>query len=285
MPRSHHQSGIIQPKSIDLQDYIGIGMSSIDDLIDVMKALRDPNHGCPWDIKQTSASIASYTLEETHEALDAIERDDMDNLKEELGDLLFHIIFHARIAEENHLFDLNDVAEGIVNKMKRRHPHVFEADRSNQISDEALSLQWQSLKNEEKSGSPDSAFGASSASLSAINRAKVLQGEAAEFGFDWPHIANVVDKLEEEIDELKLAIESGNSDAISDELGDLLFVCMNIARHAKVDAEMALRRTNRKFINRFNYVSEQMKSAGIEMDSQQLDRMEYFWQQSKPIVG
>lgn len=285
MPRSHHQSGIIQPNSIDLQDYIGIGMSSIDDLINVMKALRDPNHGCPWDIKQTSASIASYTLEETHEALDAIERDDMDNLKEELGDLLFHIIFHARIAEENHLFDFNDVAEGIVNKMKRRHPHVFEADRSNQISDEALSLQWQSLKNEEKSGSPDSAFGASSASLSAINRAKVLQGEAAEFGFDWPHIANVVDKLEEEMDELKLAIESGNSDAISDELGDLLFVCMNIARHAKVDAEMALRRTNRKFINRFNYVSEQMKSAGIEMDSQQLDRMEYFWQQSKSIVG
>ena len=285
MPRSHHQIGIIQPNSIDLQDYIGIGMSSIDDLINVMKALRDPNHGCPWDIKQTSASIASYTLEETHEALDAIERDDMDNLKEELGDLLFHIIFHARIAEENHLFDFNDVAEGIVNKMKRRHPHVFEADRSNQISDEALSLQWQSLKNEEKSGSPDSAFGASSASLSAINRAKVLQGEAAEFGFDWPHIANVVDKLEEEMDELKLAIESGNSDAISDELGDLLFVCMNIARHAKVDAEMALRRTNRKFINRFNYVSEQMKSAGIEMDSQQLDRMEYFWQQSKPIVG
>ncbi len=285
MPRSHHQSGIIQPKSIDLQDYIGIGMSSIDDLIDVMKALRDPNHGCPWDIKQTSASIASYTLEETHEALDAIERDDMDNLKEELGDLLFHIIFHARIAEENHLFDFNDVAEGIVNKMKRRHPHVFEADRSNQISDEALSLQWQSLKNEEKSGSPDSAFGASSASLSAINRAKVLQGEAAEFGFDWPHITNVVDKLEEEMDELKLAIETGNSDAISDELGDLLFVCMNIARHAKVDAEMALRRTNRKFIKRFNYLSEQMKSAGIEMDSQQLDRMEYFWQQSKPIVG
>lgn len=285
MPRSHHQIGIIQPNSIDLQDYIGIGMSSIDDLINVMKALRDPNHGCPWDIKQTSASIASYTLEETHEALDAIERDDMDNLKEELGDLLFHIIFHARIAEENHLFDFNDVAEGIVNKMKRRHPHVFEADRSNQISDEALSLQWQSLKNEEKSGSPDSAFGASSASLSAINRAKVLQAEAAEFGFDWPHIANVVDKLEEEMNELKLAIESGNSDAISDELGDLLFVCMNIARHAKVDAEMALRRTNRKFINRFNYVSEQMKSAGIEMDSQQLDRMEYFWQQSKSIVG
>jgi MazG family protein len=260
-------------------------MSSIDDLIEVMKALRDPDNGCPWDIKQTSASIASYTLEETHETLDAIERGDMDNLKEELGDLLFHIIFHARIAEENNLFNFGDIVEGIVTKMKRRHPHVFESNRSNQISDEALSVQWQSLKKEEKSGSPGSAFGANSAALSAINRAKVLQNEAAELGFDWPHITNVIDKLEEEMHELKLAIETDNSDEISDELGDLLFVCMNIARHAKVNAEMALRKTNRKFINRFDYVSEQMKSAGIEMNQQQLDRMEYFWQQSKSIVG
>lgn len=260
-------------------------MSNIDDLLEVMKALRDPDNGCPWDIKQTSASIATYTLEETHETLDAIERDDMDNLKEELGDLLFHIIFHTRIAEENNLFNFNDVVEGIVTKMKRRHPHVFESDRSNQISDEALSVQWQSLKNEEKSGSHEPAFGANSAALSAIDRARVLQGEAAKFGFDWPHITNVVDKLEEELNELKRAIEAGNSDEISDELGDLLFVCMNIARHAKVNAEMALRSTNRKFINRFDYVSEQMKSAGIEMNQQQLERMEYFWQQSKSIVG
>jgi MazG family protein len=260
-------------------------MSSIDDLIEVMKALRDPKNGCPWDIKQTSASIASYTLEETHETLDAIERGDMDNLKEELGDLLFHIIFHARIAEENNLFNFSDIVEGIVTKMKRRHPHVFDSERSNQFSDEDLSVQWQSLKKEEKSASPESAFGANSAALSAINRAKVLQTEAAEFGFDWPHITNVIDKLEEEMHELKLAIETDNSDEISDELGDLLFVCMNIARHAKVNAEMALRKTNRKFINRFDYVSEQMKSAGIEMNQQQLDRMEYFWQQSKSIVG
>jgi MazG family protein len=260
-------------------------MSSIDDLIEVMKALRDPDNGCPWDIKQTSASIASHTLEETHETLDAIERGDMDNLKEELGDLLFHIIFHARIAEENNLFNFSDIVEGIVTKMKRRHPHVFESERSNQISDEDLSVQWQSLKKEEKSGSPESVFGANSAALSAINRAKVLQNEAAEFGFDWPHITNVIDKLEEEMHELKLAIETDNSDEISDELGDLLFVCMNIARHAKVNAEMALRKTNRKFINRFDYVSEQMKIAGVEMNRQQLDRMEFFWQQSKSIVG
>jgi len=260
-------------------------MSNIEDLIEVMKALRDPDNGCPWDIKQTSASIASYTLEETHETLDAIERGDMDNLKEELGDLLFHIIFHARIAEENNLFNFSDVVEGIVTKMKRRHPHVFESDRSNQISDEALSVQWQSLKKEEKSDSPESAFGANSAALSAIDRARVLQSEAAEFGFDWPHITHVIDKLEEEMLELKLAIKTDNSDEISDELGDMLFVCMNIARHAKVNAEMALRKTNQKFINRFAYVSGQMNIAGIEMNQQQLDRMEFFWQQSKSIVG
>ena len=258
---------------------------SIDDLIEVMKALRDPQSGCPWDIKQTSASIASYTLEETHEALDAIERDDMQNLKEELGDLLFHIVFHARIAEENNFFNFDDVVEGIVAKMKRRHPHVFEADRSNQMSDEGLSEQWQALKKEEKSSPAVTSFGAKSASLSAINRALVLQAEAAEYGFDWPNIDNVVDKLEEEMHELKQAIATHDSEEISAELGDLLFVCMNIARHAKVSAEMALRKTNRKFINRFDYVFEQMKSAGVEMSQQQLERMEYFWQQSKSIVG
>ena len=260
-------------------------MSDINDLIEVMKALRDPQSGCPWDIKQTSASIASYTLEETHETLDAIERDDMDNLQEELGDLLFHIVFHARIAEENNSFDFDDVVAGIVSKMKRRHPHVFEQDRPNKISDETLSKQWQSLKREEKSNSAETSFGASSASLSAINRAEVLQNEAAKYGFDWPHIRFVVDKLEEEMGELKQAIAAENFDEISDELGDLLFVCMNIARHAKINAEMALRKTNRKFINRFDYVAQQMKSAGIEMSQQQLQRMEDFWQQSKSIVG
>jgi ATP diphosphatase len=258
---------------------------SIDDLIEVIKALRDPQSGCPWDIKQTSASIASYTLEETHEALDAIERDDMQNLKEELGDLLFNIVFHARIAEENHFFNFADVVEGIVSKMKRRHPHVFEAGRSNQIDDDTLREQWQALKKQEKSSLSITDFGASSASLSALNRAQVLQSEAAEFGFDWPNIGNVLDKLEEEMHELKQAIEADNTQEISAELGDVLFVCMNIARHAKVSAEMALRRTNRKFINRFDYVFEQMKTAGVEMSQQQLERMEYFWQQSKSIVG
>ena len=260
-------------------------MNNISDLIEVMKALRDPQTGCPWDIKQTSTSIAAYTLEETHEALDAIERHDMENLKEELGDLLFHIVFHARIAEEQGHFNFDDIVYGIVSKMKRRHPHVFDADRDNQINDDDLREQWHELKQQEKSTRPAKKFSANSTSLSAINRADVLQGEAATLGFDWPDVGAVVDKLDEETEELKAAIEADDQDAITDELGDLLFVCVNIARHSKVNAEMALRNTNKKFINRFEYVVEQMKSADIEMNQQQLQEMETFWQESKSIVG
>ena len=262
-------------------------MNKIDDLIEVMRALRDPQSGCPWDIRQTSTSIAPYTLEETHELLDAIERNDTENLKEELGDLLFNIVFHARIAEEQGLFKFDDIVYGIVSKMKRRHPHVFEADRSSSISDEDLSKQWQALKKQEKAArAPAPAhFGEDSASLSAINRSTVLQAEAAGLGFDWPHIGDVFDKLEEEAGELKAAVAVNHAEQISDELGDLLFVAMNIARHTKIDAEMSLRGTNRKFINRFQYVLEQMKSADIEMNQQQLERMEEFWQESKSIVG
>ncbi len=260
-------------------------MNSINELIEVMRALRDPQNGCPWDIGQTSVSIAPYTLEETHELLDAIERNDTDNLKEELGDLLFNIVFHARIAEEQGLFNFDDIVYGIVSKMKRRHPHVFEADCSSQISDEDLGKQWQRLKKQEKAAQPPTEFGADSASLSAINRATVLQAEAAELGFDWPHIGDVFNKLEEEAGELKAAIAANHPEQISEELGDLLFVAMNIARHRNIDAEMSLRTTNRKFINRFQYVLEQMKSTGIEMNQQQLERMEEFWQESKSIVG
>ncbi len=260
-------------------------MNSIDNLIEVMRALRDPQSGCPWDIRQTSASIAPYTLEETHELLDAIERNDTENLKEELGDLLFNIVFHARIAEEQGLFKFDDIVYGIVSKMKYRHPHVFEADCSSRISDEDLGKQWQRLKKQEKTIRPPAEFGADSANLSAINRATALQAEAAELGFDWPHIRDVFDKLEEEAGELKAAVAANHAEQISDELGDLLFVAMNIARHTKIDAEMSLRSTNRKFINRFQYVLEQMKSADIEMTRQQLEHMEEFWQESKSIVG
>jgi ATP diphosphatase len=267
-------------------------MSAIRNLLRVMEDLRNPETGCPWDIRQTSQSIAGYTLDETHELIDAIERDDTDNLREELGDLLFNIVFHARIAEEKGQFDFDDVAQGITDKMLRRHPHVFGDARDQQWSDETLSRQWQALKNEEKSRQQRGARGkasqaadadASSAN-SAIYRARQIQQDAAELGFDWPDINPVFDKLEEELGELRQAFATGDKDAISDELGDLMFVCVNLARHARVNAEMSLRRTNRKFQRRFAYVRQQMNAAGIEMQQGQLEQMERFWQESKSRV-
>jgi MazG family protein len=250
-----------------------------------MKDLRHPENGCPWDIRQTSASIAGYTLDETHEVLDAIERADTENLKEELGDLLFNIVFHARIAEEQGQFDFDDVARGITDKMLRRHPHVFGDTRNQQLSDETLSQQWQALKQAEKPGLGKSDMGIDSGSNSAMYRARQIQKDAASFGFDWPDINPVFDKLEEELAELKYAFSTGDSDAISDELGDLMFVCVNLARHARVNAEMSLRNTNQKFLRRFAYVQQRMQDAGIEMNQQQLESMEQFWQESKATVG
>ena len=260
-------------------------MSAIENLLQVMKDLRHPDNGCPWDIRQTSASIAGYTLDETHELLDAIERDDTQNLKEELGDLLFNIVFHARIAEEQGQFTFDDVAQGITDKMLRRHPHVFGDTRDQEFNDETLSQQWQALKKQEKSGREKPGLGEDSGSNSAIYRARQIQKDAAAFGFDWPDISPVFDKLEEELAELKHAFSTGDSQAISDELGDLMFVCINLARHARVNAEMSLRNTNQKFLRRFAYVQQQMANAGIEMDQQQLEQMEHFWQESKSTVG
>lgn len=260
-------------------------MSAIENLLQVMRDLRHPDNGCPWDIRQTSASIAGYTLEETHELLDAIERDDTQNLKEELGDLLFNIVFHARIAEEKGQFTFDDVAQGITEKMLRRHPHVFGETRDQALSEETLSQQWQALKQQEKSDQAKPELGTDTGSNSAIYRARQIQQDAAVFGFDWPDINPVFDKLEEELAELRHAFNSGDRKAISDELGDLMFVCVNLARHAGINAEMSLRGTNQKFLRRFAYVQQQMIDAGIEMDQQQLERMEQFWQESKSRVG
>jgi len=263
-------------------------MSAIEKLLQVMADLRNPQSGCPWDIRQTSQSIAPHTLDETHELIDAIERDDSENIKEELGDLLFNIVFHARIAEENGAFDFDDVAQGITDKMLRRHPHVFGDARDRQWSDAELAQQWQAMKAEEKQQQGENPAGTETLDDSSVNsaiyRARQIQQHAALFGFDWPDIGPVFDKLEEELAELKQAFATGDRDAISDELGDLMFVCVNLARHARVNAEMSLRQTNRKFQRRFAYVQQQMSAAGIEMDQRQLEQMERFWQESKNQV-
>ena len=258
-------------------------MSAIEDLLQVMRDLRDPDRGCPWDLRQTSASIAGYTLDETHELLDAIERGDIENLREELGDLLFNIVFHSRIAEEQGHFSFDDVARGIADKMLRRHPHVFGELRDREIGEEELTQIWQTAKAKEKAAGRKRGV-ADDAALPAIYRARQLQKDAARVGFDWPDITPVLDKLEEEIAELRQAYEAGDIKSVTDEVGDVMFVCVNIARHAKVNAEIALRQTNRKFERRFAYVLEQMEAAGIPMEQAQLDRMESFWQQAKSVV-
>ncbi len=260
-------------------------MRPIDKLLAVMQDLRHPEQGCPWDLRQTSASIAPHTLDETHEVLDAIERGDTENLKEELGDLLFNIVFHARIAEEQGQFDFDDVATGITDKMLRRHPHVFGDAREDEISDHELSRQWQALKQAEKKEREPLMPDSGEAAGSTLFRARELQKQAAKFGFDWPDINPVFDKLEEELRELRQAYAAGDKAAISDEVGDLIFVCVNIARHAGVDAEMSLRGTNAKFQRRFAYVRERMAEAGVEMEQGQLELMEKFWQQAKGRVG
>lgn len=255
-------------------------MTTLNDLTELMRALRDPQSGCPWDIKQTNKSISAYTLEETYELLHAIESNDQEHLKEELGDLLFHIVFHAQIASENKQFDIDDVIKSIVDKMTRRHPHVFDPDRDNQMDDDALKAQWEQQKQQDKN-KPARVLDEVAQKLPAMMRAQKLQDEAAEYYFDWPDASPVLDKVEEEITELRDAMRTGRQAHIQDEMGDLLFACVNLARHLNIDAESALRQSNEKFIRRFDYVVEQMQQAGIAFSPQQLEQMEKFWQQAK----
>ncbi len=249
-----------------------------------MAALRHPQNGCPWDIKQTSASISTYTLEETHELLHAIETGDIHNFKEELGDLLFHIVFHAQIASEQNQFDIEDVISTIIEKMTRRHPHVFETEQHNQLDEKELKKQWQQLKQQEKTA-PQRILDDVGHKFPALIRAQKLQDAAAEYYFDWPTAEPVLEKIEEEITELREAMAANDQNHIKDEMGDILFACTNLARHIDVDAESALRLSNEKFIRRFDFVVRQMENNGIEFTPDQLDQMEQFWQQSKKVTG
>lgn len=259
-------------------------MPDLTPLTQLMSALRHPETGCPWDIKQTSATIASYTLEETYELLHAIESGDIEHTREELGDLLFHIVFHAQIASENQQFDIDDVINTIVDKMTHRHPHVFDKERDNQLDDEALKQQWASLKQKDKKET-SRVLDEVAQKLPAMMRAQKLQDVAATYYFDWPDAMPVIDKIEEEIAELREALIQGDQQQIQSEMGDILFACINLARHVEVDAESALRNTNEKFIRRFDYVVEQMQLSGTAFSPEQLDLMERFWQQGKTVTG
>ena len=258
-------------------------MPDITALTDLMAALRNPETGCPWDQKQTSESITKYTLEEIYELVNAITSNKPEQIKEELGDLLFHVVFHSRIAEENGQFNFNDVIDSIVEKMTRRHPHVFGEQPNQSMNEEELLAQWQHLKQSEQKETrtlDDIAH-----KLPAMIAAQKLQDEAARYYFDWPQTESVLDKIEEEIAELREALQLGEREHIQSEMGDILFACVNLARHVDIDAETALRQTNEKFIRRFEFVKQQMQQANIAFSPQQLEQMEQFWQQSKQVTG
>ncbi|WP_443750882.1 nucleoside triphosphate pyrophosphohydrolase [Asticcacaulis solisilvae] len=245
-----------------------------------MRRLRDPETGCPWDREQTFASIAPYTIEESYEVSDAIERNDMRDLKEELGDLLFQVVFHARMAEEQGLFDFNDVAHGMAEKLIRRHPHVF-GDVSHRTAEEQT-VAWEVVKAEErKAKDKGGILDDVPVGLPALTRAAKLTKRAARVGFDWPTLNEVVDKLDEETLELKAEIAAGDLPKAREELGDLLFVMANLARKLDVEPEDALRGTNRKFVRRFSAIEAELKAQGRTPDEATLEEMDAIWNRIK----
>lgn len=262
-------------------------------LLEIMAALRTPETGCPWDLEQDFASIVPYTIEEAYEVADAIERGDLADLRDELGDLLLQVVFHARIAEERGAFAFGDVVEAITRKLIRRHPHVFGSVKD--LSPEEVKSLWDSVKSEEKAArqaerqrmgfapAPDEAgfLGGIPSALPALTRAQKLTTKAAKVGFDWPEASQVIDKIHEELEEVKEASSSGMRDRIEDEIGDLLFSVTNLARHFDIDPERALRRTNAKFERRFRAVEEALAKQGRSLDEASLEEMEALWVAAK----
>jgi len=264
-------------------------------LLEIMAALRDPVSGCPWDIEQDFSTIAPYTVEEAYEVADAIARGDMDDLREELGDLLLQVVYHAQMAEEAGEFAFGDVVQAITEKMIRRHPHVF-GDAEARSAGMAKGM-WEKVKAEEKArkrqaraergrdpedhgkGFLDSV----PVALPALTRALKLQEKAAQVGFDWAEAGPILDKIEEEIGELREAFAMGDAASVKDEFGDVLFALVNLGRHLKIDSEAALAGTNEKFRSRFHHVERALGAKGRSLDVATLDEMEALWQQAKKV--
>jgi ATP diphosphatase len=258
--------------------------SPIAELVRIMARLRDPEGGCPWDVQQDFASIAPYTIEEAYEVADAIDRGDMRDLKDELGDLLLQVVFHSRMAEEAGLFAFDDVVAAICDKMVRRHPHVFAGTLVSGVEEQTLA--WEAGKRDErhaKGGDVDhSALAGIARGLPEWQRAVKLQKRAARVGFDWPDVNPVFDKLHEEIDEVRAEFAAGTGHAgLEDELGDVLFVCANLSRHGKVDFGAALRRANAKFERRFRRMEAIAAAEGIALASLPLAEQDAYWNRVK----
>lgn len=262
-------------------------------LIEIMAALRAPKTGCPWDIEQDFSTIAPYTIEEAYEVADAIARGDLDDLRDELGDLLLQVVYHAQMAQETGDFAFGDVVEAITTKMIRRHPHVF-GDEDARSAGMAKGM-WEKIKAQEKAEKRSARLARGldpedngkgfldsvPVALPALTRALKLQEKAARVGFDWSEAAPILDKIEEEIGELREALAKGETAEIKDEFGDMLFAVVNLGRHLKLDSEAALSGTNEKFRSRFHYVERAIDASGSTLEKATLDEMEALWQQAK----
>ena len=256
-------------------------MAHIQKLLDIMAALRDPLKGCPWDREQDFRSIAAYTIEEAYEVADAIDRQDLPALRDELGDLLLQVVFHARMAQELGEFQFDDVVDAIADKLVRRHPHVFGDDQIASAAEQRVA--WEALKAREQervAGGRERVLGGVGMALPALARAAKLGRRAASVGFDWPDMAGVTAKIREEIDEVQAAI-SGPPEDLDEEIGDLLFSVANLARHAHVDPEEALRRANRKFERRFQHVEDLVRRSGREWSDFSAGELDAFWSEAK----
>lgn len=254
----------------------------INRLLDIMAALRTPQTGCPWDLEQSFSTIAPYTLEEAYEVADAIARDDLTDLKEELGDLLLQVVFHARMAEEERAFDFGDVVQAITEKLIRRHPHVFGDERSR--TPQAVEGLWERIKGEEKAartgGQKESALAGVPVGLPALTRALKLQQKASKVGFDWNDSRAVLRKIREEADEIEAALGDG-AEAAAAEVGDLLFAAVNLARHLHADPESVLRQTNQKFERRFGSIERALAAKGKAPTDASLAEMDALWDEAK----
>lgn len=250
-------------------------------LLEIMRRLRDPETGCPWDIEQDFATIAPYTIEEAYEVADAIEREAWDELKGELGDLLFQSVFHAQMAEEAGLFSFDDVANAMSDKMVARHPHVF-GDESRDKSAEQQTVDWEKIKAAERAGKEQKGtLDGVAVGLPALLRAVKLQKRAARVGFDWPHADHVIDKIKEEAEELLEARNELTQAEVEEEFGDLLFVMANLARHMNVDPEAALRAANAKFVRRFEGIEAKLAARGKTPAQSDLAEMDALWDEVK----
>jgi ATP diphosphatase len=257
-------------------------------LLDIMSRLRHPEQGCAWDVKQDFTSLIPYLIEEAYEVVDAIERNDLDDLRLELGDLLLQVVFHSQIAAEQGLFTFEQVSEGICDKLIRRHPHVFSDAVFN--TDEERHQAWEQAKaierqEKNKAEEQESVLSGVARNLPALIECEKIQDRAANHGFDWPDALPVFDKVLEELEEVKEAWESGDQAHIQEEIGDLLLVAVNLARHLNVNAEIALKESTKKFSRRFQHIEQQVKASGLNLKDCELSELDALWDQAKQALS